>query len=234
MAKPQRKSFKVVLEAAGKPLNWVIARISVDLRKAWPGWRGRRVHGTMNGFVFHTALFPGPKGHGHTLLVNRKMQAGAKARAGQIVQLTLEPDMAEKPEQAVPREFIEVLKGERALRKWFEALPPSLVKGISAWVAEPKRAETRIKRAEQMAERLMLTMEGEAEPPPILRAAFEQQPLAREGWMAITPTQRRNHLFGIFYYQTASGREQRLARTIDEALAVARRKRDTHGSRSGD
>ena len=75
-----------------------------------------------------------------------------------------------------------------------------------------------------MAERLMQAMEGEKEPPPILRAAFHRTPLAREGWQQLTPTQRRNHLLGIFYYETAEGRERRAAKAIDEALKAAKRK----------
>ena len=39
----------------------------------------------------------------------------------------------------------------------------------------------------------------------------------------MTPTQRRNHLLGIFYYQTADARERRAAKAIEEALRVARR-----------
>jgi hypothetical protein len=67
----------------------------------------------------------------------------------------------------------------------------------------------------------MLAMEGEHEPPPILRAAFLRQPQAREGWNAMTPTQRRNHLLGIFYVQTVEGRERRAAMAIEDALRVA-------------
>ena len=38
-----------------------------------------------------------------------------------------------------------------------------------------------------MAERLMLTMEGEKVLPPILDVAFRQNPAARKGWDAMTP-----------------------------------------------
>ncbi len=222
---PKPASFKTKLEASGNSLAWVIARIPVDLKKAWPDWGGRRVHGTINGFAFSTSLFPGPKGQGQTLLVNKKMQTGAKARSGDTVTLTLLPDMAKRAEHPMPKELASIFKAERALRTWFEALPPSLIKGICSIVDEAKGAETRVRRAEQMAERLMLTMEGEHELPPVLRVAFERQPLAHEGWTAMTKTQRRSHLFGVFYYQTASGRQKRVAQIVEEAMAVARRKR---------
>jgi hypothetical protein len=75
-----------------------------------------------------------------------------------------------------------------------------------------------------MAERLLLTLEGEIELPPILHAAFLRQPLARRGWMAMTATQRHNHLMGVFYYQSVAAREHRIAKVVEEALRIARRR----------
>jgi hypothetical protein len=92
-------------------------------------------------------------------------------------------------------------------------------------IAEPKSAEARMRRAEQLAERMMLAMEGEREPPPILQAAFVRQPEARVGWEAMTEVQRRGHLLGIFYYQSPEAREKRAAKVVDEAVKVARRER---------
>jgi hypothetical protein len=96
-------------------------------------------------------------------------------------------------------------------------------KEIGDWVSEPKSAELRLKRAAGMVERLLLTLEGEVEPPPILQAAFLRQPLARQGWEAMTATQRRGHLLGIFGYQSIESRDRRAAKAIEEALRVARR-----------
>jgi len=77
-----------------------------------------------------------------------------------------------------------------------------------------------------MAEWLLQTVEGEidpADPPPILKAAFQRQPQARTGWEAMTPARRRNHLLGIFHLQIGKARERRAARAVEDALAVARR-----------
>jgi uncharacterized protein YdeI (YjbR/CyaY-like superfamily) len=65
-------------------------------------------------------------------------------------------------------------------------------------------------------------MEGERELPPILKAAFQRQPLARAGWDAMTPAQRRNHLLGIFHYQSAKSREARAAQAVEDALRAAK------------
>lgn len=218
----------MVLEVAGTRPRWVIARVPVDLKKAWPMWKSRRVIGEINGFQFKTALIPGTKGHGHFLIVNRKMQAGARVRAGERALIKLEPDLG-KLVVETPAELTKALKCDRGLKRWFEALSPSMRKGLGGFVDQAKSAGIRQKRAENMAESLMLAMEGELEPPPILRAAFQRQPLAREGWNAMTPLQRKRHLLGIFYVQTVDGRERRAAGAVEDCLRVARRKRGPVG-----
>jgi uncharacterized protein YdeI (YjbR/CyaY-like superfamily) len=67
-------------------------------------------------------------------------------------------------------------------------------------------------------------MEGERDLPPILRAAFLRQPLAKKGWEAMTQLQRRGHLLGIFYYKEGEARDNRAAKAVEEALRVAKKK----------
>jgi uncharacterized protein YdeI (YjbR/CyaY-like superfamily) len=229
MTQSTLKSFTAVLEPLRSGLGWVIARIPFDVAKAWPERRGLRVRGEISsstnkasGFPFCTSLFAASGGEGHFLLVNKKMLAAAKASVGSRVRISLEPDLEER-EAMAPPELARALKGDRRLPKWFAGMSYSMRKEIGDWVSEPKSAEGRMKRADQMAERLLLTLEGEAEAPPILQAAFQRQPLARKGWEAMTPAQRRRHLLGIFGYQTAEARERRAAKAIEEALRVARK-----------
>jgi len=186
-------------------------------------WKSRRVFGEINGFAFKTALIPAAKGQGHVLIVNKKMLAGARARAGERALIKLSPDLGDVVID-LPPEFAKILKSNRDLRKFFDAISPSLRKGFTNFIADAKSADTRRKRSEAMAESLMLAMEGEVEPPPILRAAFQRQPESRRGWDLMTSTQRRNHLLGIFYAQTVEGRERRAAKAIESCLAVARRR----------
>lgn len=95
MAKPSAKSFRATLERINSPLKWVIIRIPFDVHKLW-GARGQlKVKGEINGFAFRTSLFPRGKG-GHILLVNKRMQQGARAVAGTIAQFRLEPDTEER------------------------------------------------------------------------------------------------------------------------------------------
>jgi len=218
------KTFRAVLEPDGTHLRWVIARLPFDFKKTWPMRRGRRVRGEINGFAFRTSLFSDHGGTGYFLLVNKKMQAGAGARAGERVTIRLEPDLEER-ETLMPTELARELRSEPGLRKWFDAMTPSMRRDIGRFVAEPKTPKTRQKRAEQMAERLLLAKDGESEPLPILRVAFQREPLAEVGWRAMTPAQRRRHLLGIFYYRSTEGRERRAAQAIEEAVRLAKRRR---------
>jgi uncharacterized protein YdeI (YjbR/CyaY-like superfamily) len=214
------KSFIAVLEPLRNGLGWVIARIPFDVEKAWPVRNRLRVRGEIGGFPFRTSLFAESRGGGHFLLVNKKMQAAAKVRVGEKARIKLEPDLEERP-TLIPPELDAALKADRKLRKWFDAMSPSMRREIGKWIGDASSAETRLKRAQKMAERLMLAMEGEEEPPPVLRAAFLRQPRAEQGWNALTPTQRRNHLLGIFYYETVEARERRAAKAVEDALRAA-------------
>ena len=222
MTTSKAKTFIAVLEPLRNGLGWVIARVPFDVAKVWPIRKGLRVRGEIEGYAFRTSLFAFSSGDGHFLLVNKKMQAAAKAKVGSRVRIALEPDMEER-ETLVPPELSKAFKGDRRLKIYFDKFSPSMRREIGKWVAEPKSAEIRAKRAEKMAERLFLTMEGEEEPPPVLRAAFLRQPLAGEGWKALTPTQRRNHLLGIFYYESTEAREHRAAKAVEDALRAARK-----------
>ena len=221
MAKSVAKTFTAVLEPLRNGLGWVVARVPFDIRKTWPERRGFRVRGEIAGFAFRSALRP-YAGGGHFLLVNRKMQAAAKATAGSEVRIKLEPDLEERL-AVMPPELAHAMKGDRRLRKWFDGLNDYTRRVICALVSEAKSGEARERKAEQMAEWMLLALEGELDPPPILKSAFQRQPLARVGWDAMWPTRRRNHLMGIFHYQGAEARERRVAQAIEDAVAVARR-----------
>src|SRR5579862_5635041 len=120
-----RKIFRAVLEPSGNELRWVIARVPFDPAEAWPARKGRRVRGEINGFAFRTSLFPEAGGKKHVLLINKKMQAGARAKPGDTARFSLEPDLEER-ETIVPPELTKALKAYRGLRRYFDALNPSM------------------------------------------------------------------------------------------------------------
>ena len=211
-----------MLERPPSRLGWVIIRIPFDVAKIW-GKRGQlRVKGEINGFAFRTSLFPTGKG-GHTLLVNKRMQAGANASPGEIAHFRLEPDTEERT-AIVPRELKRYLDEDRGLRHWFEQLNYSTRREIGEWILQVKSPEARLRRAAQLAERLFAVMEAERELPPILKAAFARDPRALDGWQRMSPSRRRGHLFGIFYYRLPEARDRRIAKTMEEAIAFAERR----------
>jgi uncharacterized protein YdeI (YjbR/CyaY-like superfamily) len=222
MTTSNARTFTAVLEPLRTRLRWVIARIPFDVTEAWPVRRGMRVRGEIDGFAFRTSAFVSSGGEGQFLLINKKTMAAIHAAVGTQVRISLEPDFEERAAE-VPRELARALKGDSRLRPWFDALPFSARKEMGEWVSEPKSAAACAKRAERMAERLLLALEGEAELPPILHAAFLRQPAARAGWEAMTPARRRGHLLGIFYYESAEARERRATKAVDDALGLAGR-----------
>jgi uncharacterized protein YdeI (YjbR/CyaY-like superfamily) len=222
MSPSSAKTFTAVLEPLQTGLGWVVARIPFEIAKVWPVRKGLRVRGEIEGFAFRSSLMAFAGGGGHFLLVNRRMQAAAGARVGAKVRIRLEPDLEERP-AVVPPELARALKGDRRLRKWFDGLGEAQRRDVGKCVMEPKSEASRENRAEQMAEWLLLALEGERETPPILVAAFRREPLAEKGWKAMTAVQRRRHLLGIFHYRGVEARERRAAQAVEDALAVARK-----------
>jgi uncharacterized protein YdeI (YjbR/CyaY-like superfamily) len=220
--KPASKTFEATLERIDSPLKWVMVRLPFDSGKIW-GKRGQlKVKGEINGFAFRTSLFPDGKG-GHRLLVNKAMQRGAKAAPGMSARFRLEPDGSPRV-LAVPAELTRALAEDRSLRRWFDALTPSIRAEFCRSVAQPKSSESRRRRARQMAECLLSAMEAERELPPALQVALMQNSMARAGWQMMTPAHRRRHLLGIFYYRGVDARARRIARTVKDAVQIARRK----------
>jgi uncharacterized protein YdeI (YjbR/CyaY-like superfamily) len=225
MATPKavKKTFDAFLERGGDRLNWTIVRVPLDVAKVW-GVRGQlKVTGQINGFDFRTSLFPTGKG-GHILMVNKKMQAGGKVQLAMKAHFVLQPDL-EKREVAVPRELTRVLLQSKRLNKFYDSFNYSMRQYMAQWVGEGKKTETRQRRAEELAERLMLTLEAEHELPPILQIEFNRNPKARAGWEKMPRGHRRSHLMGIFGYKNPDSRGRRLAKAVQEMVAYAEKKK---------
>jgi uncharacterized protein YdeI (YjbR/CyaY-like superfamily) len=224
MMKPASKTFKATLERIDSPLKWVMVRVPFDAGKAW-GKRGQvKVRGDINGFAFRTSLFPDGNG-GHRLLVNKQMQRGAKAAPGMSARFRLEPDNAPRV-ITVPLELHRMLSEERSLRKWFNALNYSLRNELCKRIAQASDPAVRLRRAELLAECLLSAMEAERELPPAIQIALAQNSRAHEGWQLMSPARRRGHLLGVFYYQSASSRERRMAKAMEDAVQFAQKKKD--------
>jgi uncharacterized protein DUF1905/bacteriocin resistance YdeI/OmpD-like protein len=206
------KRFQAALEKE-PGLGWTIARVPFDPAKAWPKMIRLRVRGEVNGAVFRTSLFA--DGNGYFLLVNRETQKRARVAFGDSVEIALEPDLEPRPAE-LPDVLEALLEDEAGLREWYDGLSESQRREIGKWVLGVKSEEARMRRAQQMAERLLATMEAELELPPLVARAL-RRPKAKAGWDRMTPMQRRSELMGVFYYQTPEARERRVQKLVEAA-----------------
>lgn len=217
---PKPKSFRGTLEHLRSGLGWVIVRIPFDVKQTWGGSR-IKVRGEVNGATFRTSLFPQRSGE-HFLLVNKQLQKAAGIRAGSTAEFHLEVDSAPRV-ATVPRELDRIFQQRKRLRKWFDSLSYSYRYEMSRLISQRKSEASRTRRAEQIAELLLETMEAERELPPLVKTALDQNAAAREGWKRMTPIQRRGQLMGIFYYRTPEARARRLQKALEMAKSVAER-----------
>jgi len=227
-----RKSFQGVLESLKAGMPWTVVHIPFDPAEAWPVRVKLRVKGTIRpanqvaeAFSFATSLLGSPH-RGYFLLVTGKMRKAVHVSTGALVEITLEPDLDDLA-ATPPPEFAKFLKSDRSLKKWFATLNYSTRKYVADDIQAVKSAETRKRRAELWAERMLLTMEGEEYPPPILQVAFRRQPLAHTGWDAMTVNQRRVALISIFSAKSPEAQAKRVEWALTEATQAARRARRT-------
>lgn len=230
MTKPPSRSFTATLERMPGNLGWVIIRVPLDVHKVW-GKRGQlRVKGEIfpsaskaGGFAFRTSLFPTGKGT-HFLMVNKQMQRGAGVRPGMAARFRLERDTEERIVR-VPGELTRALQESKRLEKFYGSLNYSTRREISKWVGEGKQAETRRRRADEIARRLMETMEAErGDLPPVLRLALARNPQARAGWERMPPSQRRFHLLGISGYRNPESRVRRVEKAVAMMMEYAEKR----------
>ena len=221
MAKVKR--FRAVLEQGTRALGWTIARVPFDPAGEWKQMVRLRVRGDIRShsgtFAFRTSLFPDPRG-GFYLLVNRAMQAAAGVVLGEAAEFRIEPDLDPR-EAELPDELAVLLDDEPALREWYDELTEYTRREIGKWVMAVKGEEARMRRAGQMAERLLATMEAERELPPAIEAAFRAHPKARVGWAKMTAIQQRGELMAVFYYQTVEARQKRVEKLCETAAKRA-------------
>jgi uncharacterized protein YdeI (YjbR/CyaY-like superfamily) len=234
--------FQATLEPVQISLPWTVVRLPFDPVEVWPDRVKLRVKGTIQiagriagrdgePHAFATSL---QRSHefGYMMLVTEKMRKATGLVKGSVAEIVLEADTDGKS-ATPPPELAKLLKADRAVKKWFESLNYSTRKYLGDEISSPKSAEVRVRRAEQWVERMMMTMEGEEFPPPILQAAFRRQPLARAGWEALTQNQRRQTLFSLAMCASPEAQAKRVERAIENALKAVQRTGMRTGQRTG-
>jgi hypothetical protein len=141
------KRFKAHLTSRGPAGAWTFLQVPFNVEKAF-GSKGRiSVSGTLNGFAFQNSIMPNGDGT-HSMMVNKTLQAAAKATAGDLVSVTMAVDRSERV-VFIPIELKAVLSKNDDAAAAFEALSYSHRKEFAEWVSSAKREETRTGRAEK-------------------------------------------------------------------------------------
>jgi len=147
MPRTDTKTFRAKLTGEGPGGAWVFLKIPFDVEKEF-GTRARvAVKGTINGFVYRTSIFPDGKG-AHSMMVNKAMQEGAKAAAGETVAVTMAPDTAPRTVK-VPKDLKAALAKNPAAAAVFDKLSYTHRKEFVEWIEQAKKPETRSARVEK-------------------------------------------------------------------------------------
>jgi hypothetical protein len=142
-----RQEFDATLMARGPGGAWTALPIPFDVEAVF-GSRARvAVTGTINGFSFRNSLLPEGDGT-HSMMVGKEMQAGAQARAGDLVHVVMWRDDEERTVE-VPDDFTAALEGHAKAAPFFASLTPSQKKEYVDWIVSAKQAATRSGRIEK-------------------------------------------------------------------------------------
>src|SRR5581483_8753533 len=137
MTKAKKMSFPARLEKMGEGDAWLGILVPFNVEETF-GSRARvSVKGTLNGFSYQSSIFPDGKG-AHVMMVNKAMQQGAKAGAGDTIKVEMELDDEPRTVE-VPDDLLKAL----------EKLSYSKKKLMVDAITGAKKAETRAARVEK-------------------------------------------------------------------------------------
>ena len=148
-----KQEFETKLMARGPNGAWIYFNVPFDVQKVFGSKARVPVKGTINGHPFRTSIIP--QDSAHYLAVNKEMQKGANATAGDTVAVVMERDEAPRT-VAVPKDLAIAFSGDTAAKSAFEAMSYSKKKEFVSWIEEAKRPETRAQRVRRSLEMLPL------------------------------------------------------------------------------
>ena len=145
-----RQKFKVKL--AGRKGSEVSAIVPpFDVAEVF-GTGGRvPVKGTVNGAPYRSSLMN--MGEGHLMVVNAELRTAARCKAGDIVEVVMEGDEAERNVE-VPAYLLKIIKGDAKAAEFWQKLSFTHKKEYVREIEGAKRPETREKRIAAMMDAL--------------------------------------------------------------------------------
>ncbi len=147
-----KQKFSAKLIGRGPNGAWTFLPIDFDVHSTLGIQARQAVKGTINGFPFRNSLMPEGDGT-YVMMVNKELQAGAKAKAGDTVNVTLEIDDTPRSVE-IPDDLQASLTKVAGAGNAFAALSYSHQKEFVDWIGEAKKVETRARRIEKSLEML--------------------------------------------------------------------------------
>ena len=139
------KQFRVTLEKHETSEATGIT-IPFDVEQTY-GTRARvPVRGTLNGFPYRSSIFP--MGGKFMMAVNKELRAGANAKGGDTISVTMECD--DEPRIITPpADLARALKANKPAQAAWDKLSYTHRKEHARAVEDAKRPETRVRRIEK-------------------------------------------------------------------------------------
>lgn len=169
--------------------DWTILRLPEDASAKLPSRGMTMVSGILNGVPFKTLLEPdGRYGPGlkpsHWFAPNKKLLNDARASAGDIVHVSIEPTK-EWVEPEAPEDLKKALAtSQKASDLWNDITPLARWDWIR-WIRAVKTAETRQKHLEVMLDKLNKGMRR----PCCFNRNLCSEPAVSKNWVLLSPTQ---------------------------------------------
>jgi uncharacterized protein YdeI (YjbR/CyaY-like superfamily) len=197
---------------------WIVAHMPFDARAEFGSGGIIRVTGTINGFPFHSSIFPHRSGR-HFMMVNKKMRQGAQvSEPGEQVEITLEMDRAPKTVK-LPPALRKAIDAHPAAKKFFDSLPPSSQRYRADMVNDVKTAAGKQKKIAAIVKHMADTASGLEKTPDFVKKALSKSPVAQARWQKLAKSHRMVAMIYLMDGKTQATRErraQKLAKVLVE------------------
>jgi len=141
------QEFEAILMAKGPGGAWTFLPVPFDVQAVFGSKARVAVAGTLNGFPFRTSVLPEGDGT-HSMMVGKDLQAGANAKAGDLVRVVMRRDDEERAVE-VPEDFTAALESHAKAGPFFAGLTASQKREYVDWIVSAKQAATRTSRIEK-------------------------------------------------------------------------------------
>src|SRR3954469_874766 len=186
---------------------WLVAHMPFDARAEFGTGGIIRVQGTINGFPFHSSIFPHRSGR-HFMMVNKKMRAGAQvSEPGDQVDLTLELDRAPKAVK-LPPALRKAIDADPAAKKFFDSMPPSSQRYRADMVNDVKTAAGKQRKIAAIVKHMADTGAGLEKTPDFVKKALSKSAVAQARWQKLAKSHRMVAMIYIMDGKTQATRER--------------------------